>query len=127
MCPSDTLCSEGDPLLSPNGSVYYESFPRAPSVTESVPESVESKFGSLSRRISASRVRIISGWPQTSVWLAGGINRRKLFRRESLSPAIRNGIAVCVMGIAAALMAYVVDISESHMVDWKYGFCTSKR
>ena len=127
MSPSDTLYSEGDLLLSPNGSVYYESFPRVPSVTESIPESVESKFGNLSRRISASRVWVISGWQQTSVWLAGGINRRKLFRRENLSPAIRNDIAVCIMGIAAALMAYVVDISESHMVDWKYGFCTSKR
>lgn len=145
MSHSDTLYSERDCLLSPISSIYYESFPHVAedgslgnpeesakrgvqdsSVTDPVLDRVKNRFWNLSRKISTGKVWVVNGLQQISVWLTGTINQWKLLRRENLSPAIRNGIAVCIMGIAAALVAYIVDMSESHIMDWKYGFCTSK-
>ena len=146
MSNSDTLYSERDPLLSPVGSVYYESFPHVAedcslgnpeesakrgvqdsSVAEPVLDRVKDRFWNLILRILTLKLWVVNGLHLISVWLAGTINQWKFFRRENLSPAIRSGIAVCIMGIAAALVAYIVDMSESHIMDWKYGFCTSKR
>lgn len=138
---SGSSSSERDPLiLTRSFSLSYESFVSSPPEAFSSLESAESansdaeSFTDALSCVSSTKTGTIIAakaktWLSNSVqqgrgWLANTSSQIKSAHDARAGSYVLNFVAVVMMGIAAAVVACIVDVGESRIFDWKYGICT---
>lgn len=122
----------------PSHSISYESFSRPPA-PERVSSSTASSFTDARSHASSDTTISSPGsssWSKTGGWLTNiaararcwlhSIYRRGRRWRRHVSRALGRlahaGLIVLV-GLGAVAVAYVADMGESHLFDWKFGMC----
>ncbi|KAK7739641.1 hypothetical protein SLS53_005608 [Cytospora paraplurivora] len=139
-------------LRSPSHSTSYESFSCPPAPTRA-PSFSASSFTDAHSHVSSETTVTSSGsasGPKSKPWLA---NRAAQARRwlsnvcscgrgdiqwykgygviQRMQHTLRlptrlvHAVLVVLVGLATAVVAYVVDMGESHLFDWKFGLCAS--
>ena len=58
-----------------------------------------------------------------SKWYKGGGVIRRLRHMSSAPKPLLHAILTVLIGLGAAVVAYIADMGESHLFDWKFGFC----
>lgn len=137
-------------LRSPSCPISYESFSRPPA-PKRAPSIATSSFTDAQSHVSSETTISSPGstsGPKNETWLtnmtaqarywlsqlgrrARGSRRRRnggilRLRHPSSAPGhLVLGSLVFLIGFAAAIVAFVGDMGESHLFDWKFGLCTT--
>lgn len=139
---TSSSASEHDALLpSRTFSISYESFSSTPPEELSRPGSdesigsVEESFTDALSCVSSTRTGTVlankakvwftNGLQQSRGWFTGVNDQSKLSSESETWSQLSNAAAITMMGVAAAMVACIIDIGESRIFDWKYGVCTS--
>ncbi|ROV93460.1 hypothetical protein VPNG_09623 [Cytospora leucostoma] len=139
-------------LLSPSHSISYESFSLPPALTRA-PSFSASSFTDAQSHVSSETTVTSSGSAsgfKTKPWIANraaqarrwlsslcgcGSDYSRWYKEYGVIQQMQHSLKlpmrlvhaglVVLMGLGTAAVAYVVDMGESHLFDWKFGVCDS--